>query len=84
MDIVLNVLRILSLLFMGILLYLGITGLILGSTFVIREALLFFFGIDIYEKMKKWVSKIKLNPKNKQEQPLTESDEEWLKNRGRY
>ena len=83
MDIVLNVLRVLLSLFMGLFLHLGITGLILGSTFVIREALLFFFGIDLYEIMKKWVPKAKSKPKKKHE-PLTESDEEWLKNRGRY
>ena len=83
MDIVLKALRVLASLFMGILLYLGITGLILGSTFVIREALLFFFGVDIYEIMKKWAPKAKSKPKKKQE-PLTESDELWLKNRGRY
>ena len=83
MDIVLNVLRVLLSLFMGLFLHLGITGLILGSTFVIREALLFFFNIDIYEIMKKWIPK----PKNKTKKNVIlneESDTEWLKNRGRY
>ena len=79
------VLSLLGSLFLGILLYLGITILVIGSTFVVREALLFFFGIDLYEVMRSWSSKLKLKPKKKkQEQQLTDSDEEWLKNRGRY
>lgn len=83
MDILLNTFRLLFSLFMGIVLYLCITILILGTTFVIREALLFFFGVDIYETMKKWMPKPK--PKVKKNVVLNEdSDIEWLKNRGRY
>ena len=83
MNILLSILRLFGSLFLGILLYLGITVIVLGSVFVWREALLFFFNIDLYEIMKKWLPKSKQKVK-KNVILNEESDTEWLKNRGRY
>ena len=75
------VLNILLNLFLGFLLYLAITVLILGTIFVIRTALMLFFGFDLYEWLKNLVPKKK---KTKKRVILNEdSDKEWLKSRGR-
>ena len=75
------VLNILLNLFLGFLLYLAITVLIIGTIFVIRTALMLFFGFDLYEWLKNLVSKKK---KTKKKVILNEdSDKEWLESRGR-
>ena len=83
LNIALNIFKVLVFLFFGLMLYLAITMLLIGVVFVIREALLFYCGVDLYEKMKNILPK----PKQKIKKKVVlneESDKEWLKNRGRY
>ena len=76
-------LRILGALFLGLMMYLAVTVLVLGTTMVIRESMLAAFKFDLYEGLKALAAKCK--PEKKERQVLNEAtDEEWLKNRGRY
>ena len=78
------VLRLFAGIFLGLLLYLGVTILVLGTIMVIREGLLFAFKFDLYEYLKNLVEQIKVKSIKVETKLLEESDEEWLKNRGRY
>ena len=80
----LDIVRILAFFVSGFILYLSITILHIGATFVIREALLYFCGFDLYEWLKSWIPKPGKKKKKIKTTELTESDAEWLKNRGRY
>lgn len=83
MNTLLTILRILGAVFLGLAMYLAITILVLGTTMVLREGMLIAFKFDLYEGLKTLVAKCK--PKKKERQVLNEAtDEEWLKNRGRY
>lgn len=83
MNILLTILRILGALFLGLMMYLAVTALVLGTTMVIRESMLYAFKFDLYEGLKALAAKCK--PEKKERQVLNEAtDEEWLKNRGRY
>ena len=78
------VLKLLGGLFLGLLLYFGVTTLVLGTTMVMRETMLSWFKFDLYEGLKKLAEKLKVEPVKIENKSLEESDEEWLKNRGKY
>ena len=83
LNIALNIFKVLVFLFFGLLLYLAVTILLIGIVFVIRETLLFYCGVDLYEKMKSWLPRQKKTTR-KHVVLNEDSDIEWLKNRGRY
>ena len=74
-----DLLRYLCLLLFGIFLHLAVTLAEVGSVFVVRAAILFFFNFDIVDFAKK------LKPKKeiKKTKQILNEDKEWLKTRGR-
>lgn len=77
-----NIARGLGLLLFSMVLYVSITLFILGSTFVFREFMKFYFNIDIINYMPE--IKIERSKKKKKTILNEANDEEWLKTRGKY
>ena len=73
-----DILRFLGLLLFGIVLHLAVTVAEIGSVFVVRAAIIFFFNFDIMD----YIKKLEKEQKKKTKQVLNE-DKEWLNTRGR-
>lgn len=75
-----SILRFLGMVLLGIILHVAIDLVLIGSVFVLRSAIIFYYNFDFMAWLKKFEDK---EPK-KTKKVLNEDDKEWLKNRGRY
>ena len=73
-----ELIRFLGSVFFGVLLNLAITLLCIGSTFLVRAAVIYFFNFDFMS----FIDKVK--DKDTSKHQILNEDEEWLKSRGKY
>ncbi len=75
-----GVLRFMGIVLFGIILHVAIDLILIGTVFVLRSAIIFYYNFDIMS----WFKKFENKDLKKSKKILNEDGNEWLKTRGKY